>query len=764
MARPRETSPPHASNEKTSVALDSAAQDSGLKAGEIGEPGRPTIDPPDIWVDLGLGAGLILLVALLFGRAVGFDFVNLDDPTYITDNEHVGGGPTPENLLWGLTTLHHSNWHPLTWWSWQFDIAVWGQEPWGHHLTNVVLHAVNVLLVWRVVWILTGLRLGAFAIALIFAIHPLRWESVAWISERKGLLSALFALLAVERYDAYVRAPGWRRMGAVTLCLTLSLMSKGMAVSLPCVLLLLDWRPYRRWTSWQGTWRLVFEKWPMWVIVAVTCVLTVAAQKGGGAVRNLEEVTLTQRIVGAGWAYAVYVGQTLWPLDLCVFYPIQKSRPLWQPIVALATVGLLTLVAFLARRRWPAASVAWLCYLGMLIPVIGLVQVGEQAHADRYTYLPSIPLLVMLGTMLVATAGRSWSQRLQTGLLVAVAVPLFVVSFNQGGTWRNRRTMWQQATRVAPCGISYWHLGQLEMLDRRYAEAVAAFRESTRINPDSAEDRSALAAALDGLGHTDEAERVAREALELAKPDSVGVIARCRFILGKAAARRGEIEDAARDLDTSLANATDLVLRNDAAVQLLRLGPEGARLAIPHLRKLASEYPASPEFPGNIGNAFIEMSDWPSAAAEFAKAASLDPGRPQLRSRWITALLASGESDTARAELRILLAQDPNWPTTALQAADRMTLDPKSKHARIEEGYWLAGAIGVAFENPPAEALKVMAQGAAGLGRFDEAERLAETAIATAVRNGRPDLASAIQKQQQRYHAKERPTPLEVPQ
>lgn len=761
MARARETSKPPATDATTlEIPSPSAiAAEAGAGAGEIGQHPPRTIDAADPWVDFMLAAGLVLLIVLLFGRAVGFDFVNLDDTIYITGNRHVTDGPTPGNLRWAFTALYHANWHPLTWWSWQIDTGVWGKEPWGYHLTNLVLHAINALLVWRVVWLLTGRRIEAFVIALVFAIHPLRWESVAWISERKGLLSALFALLAVERYDAYYRSPGWKRMGVVAACLTLSLMSKAMAVSFPCVLLLLDWRPYRRWTSLRETARLVLEKWPLWIIVAISCVLTVAAQKEGGAVRNLEEVSLTQRVVGAAWAYAVYIGQTLWPSDLCVFYPIPASRPVWQPAIALTIIGVMTLLAFVMRRRWPAVAVGWLCYLGMLIPVIGLVQVGEQSHADRYTYLPGIPLLVAIGTCVVAAAGQRWSNRVQVGLVVAIAVPLLIVSSLQGGTWRNRRTLWLQATRAAPCNVNWWHFGQIELVERRYDEAIRAFQESSRLDPASAEDRASLAAALDGAGRLAEAEASAREAVAMAGPDKPELRAGCRFILGKGAIQRGAVEEAMGHFDAGLKDAKDVVLRNDLAVQLLRLGPEGAKRAIPALLSLVEELPQSPEFPGNLANAYTELGDWASAAAEFSRGVRLDPGDPRLRSRWITALVASGQKDVARIELRTLLGQDPNWPTGALRGANQMTLNPKASRSKLEEGYWLAETVGLAFETPPAEALQVMAQGAAGLGRFDEAEQLAKSAILAALRNGQSELAAAIQKQQERYRAKERPSP-----
>ncbi len=710
---------------------------------------------------------LVAVVALLFGRAVSFDFVNLDDPQYVSLNPHVTGGPTPENLRWAATTFDNSNWHPLTWWSWQLDTALWGTAPGGYHFTNILLHALNVLLVQRVLRQLTGRPTEAFLVALLFAIHPLRWESVAWISERKGLLSALGFLLAIDRYHAYVRAPGGGRMALVAGAAALSLMAKGMAVTLPCVLLVLDWRPYRRWSSPRAVLRLILEKWPLWSLTAIACGLTVAAQRAGGAVRDLEQIPFTRRLVGAGWAYLVYVGQTLWPSNLCVFYPIPAGWPTWLPVFALGMLGLLTAGAIAGRNRWPAVTAGWLCYLGMLVPVIGLVQVGDQAHADRYTYLPSIPLLVALGGIVMAATKRWTSPTPRVALVAAVALPLAIVSFLQGGAWRNTYTLWQQAVAAAPGNLSWWQLGAAEQQNRNFPAAVAAFREACRFAPDSAEDRIALAGALEAAGNGDEAEQAAREALALAAPEQRDVLAGGHLILGKGALRRGATEQGAKEFEEGLKTGADPALRSELAMRLLRSGE--ARSALPHLQALRDEFPESLESRGNLANAFVELGDWSSAAAEFEGAVRMMPRDPKLRSRWVTALLASGRVAEARLALGELLRLDPNWPTGALRGAAQMIASgsgPRSapgSESKRQEGYWLAGAVALACEGglvgpgsgSLAAALDVMAGGAAALGRFDEATRIAEQAAATARTAGDSELAAAIEGRLKRYRNRE---------
>ncbi|AMV16290.1 tetratricopeptide repeat protein [Planctomyces sp. SH-PL14] len=699
--------------------------------------------PAPWWTDYVLCALLALSIVLVFGQAAGFDFVNFDDHLYLDKHDHVRGGPTGENLLWGLTTLHLSNWHPLTWWSWQFDTLVWGYGPRGFHITNVLLHVLNTLLVYRLARQWTENRANAFLLALVFAVHPLRWESVGWISERKGLLSSLFALLAIDRYHAYVRSPGLARMAIVALCLTLSLMSKAMAVTLPFVLLLLDWYPYRRWKSASDLPRLIAEKWALWLLVIASCVVTYIAQKAGGSVRTLEEVPVAQRFANVGWAYMTYVVQTLWPANLCAYYPMGRPRPMEQYALAFALLLGLTVGAVLIRRRLPAVTAGWLIFLGTLVPVIGLVQVGVAAHADRYTYLPGIALLITLGTLVVKGMEHRLPQRGRRFLAAVVVVVLGIVSLRQGGTWADGRTLWTQAAAASPCESNSWQLGAFEMRARRYDAAAAAFEQACRHLPEAADLWAILATAYDNAQRGDEAEEAARHSLSLTKfvtPDSR---ARCELVLGKAAERRGARDEAAKRYIAGLDQAKEIDIAGELASRLVRVG--GAEQAIPYLQSLCLALPGSSEFRGNLANAYAELGNWAFAAAAFEDAVKLSPDDPKMRSRWVTALLASGNKERAREEALRVVELDPKWPNAALRAASQMTAQQVSR-SKLEEGYWLAGAVALVFEAPPAEALGAMANGAAGLGRLDEADALAKQAAETARANGQTDLADAIEE------------------
>ena len=704
-----------------------------------------------------------LAVLIVFGQSAWFDFVDFDDPLYLKGHDHVRGGPTGANLLWGLTTLHLANWHPLTWWSWQLDTLIWGYGPRGFHITNVLLHLLNTCLVYRVVrqWSAVasgtgrGDRIGAFLIALLFAIHPLRWESVGWISERKGLLSGLFALLALDRYHAFVRRPGAARMATVALCLALSLMSKSMAVTFPCVLLLLDWFPYRRWNQLSDLRKLVLEKWPLWLLVVGSCVVTFFAQNAGGAVRTLEQVPLAYRFTNAAWAYLTYVRQTIWPANLCLFYPYGRPRPVGQYVVVFAVLSGLTGGAILLRRRLPAVTAGWLCFLGMLVPVIGLVQVGVAAHADRYTYLPQIGLLIAIGSLLNWAADRLLTVRgcrLLAGSFVAV---LGVASVLQGRTWRDGRASWTQAALACPCEANWCELGNLEIKARRYEDAAKAFEEACRHFPPGADLWASLATAHRGAQRVREAEQAAHHSMSLetfATPDSR---ASCDLVLGEAAERRGDREEATLRYLRGLKQTGQYWIAADLGTNLVRVGE--AKQAIPLLEAHCRQFPDSAELRQSLAGAYMGEGQWPRAAETLEKAVELSPKEPKLRSQWVTALVASGQRDRARAEATALLRLDPKWPAGAIRAADRMTTQ-KSSRSILEEGYWLVSAVSLVSEPPPAELLGVMATGAEGMGRHDEALALAEQALAAARANGQTHLIEIISARRAEWRARSGPS------
>ncbi len=358
-----------------------------------------------------LGPLLLFATLLLYCRVAHYEFLIFDDKPYVTQNIHVNTGLSIANAVWAFTSFHEGNWHPITWLSHMADCQSFGLKPGPPHLVNVVMHAVNVLLLFWLLQRATGAVGRSFFVAALFAVHPLNVETVAWVAERKSLLSALFSLLTIAAYGLYARRPGWKKYMVVVATFALALMSKPMAVSLPVVLLLLDYWPLQRYEDLplRPKWmRLSMEKLPLLLMSAASSVVTMIAQRSGGAVAEASALPLSVRMGNAVVSYVAYIGKTVWPSRLSVFYPHPERPWPWSDIIA-ATVILIAITAaalYLHRARYLAMG--WCLFVITLIPVIGIVQVGRQAMADRYTYVPCIGLFIIiawgLGDVLSATA------------------------------------------------------------------------------------------------------------------------------------------------------------------------------------------------------------------------------------------------------------------------------------------------------------------------------------------------------------------------
>ena len=368
-----------------------------------------------------IAAGLLVATLLIFARAIGNGFVNYDDPDYVTANAQVQGGITVAGIRWALTSGVASNWHPLTWMSHQLDVTLFGLDPRGHHATSVLWHALNAALAFLALRRLTGSVWRSAFCAALFAWHPLRVESVAWVSERKDVLSGFFFFAVLWLYAGYVRRrrdglPWLAAYVATLAAFALGLMAKPMLVTLPCLLLLLDFWPLRRVELARGagsTWaRLVLEKLPFFVFVIASAAVTYHVQKAGGSVTA--QLSLGDRLGNAVIAVVRYLGTFLLPVDLAVLYPHPGSWPARKVVAALLVVGGLTAAAVWQLRRRPWIAVGWFWFLGTLVPVIGLVQVGLQSMADRYTYLTIIGVQVAAGWSL-ATAATAASRRISGG-------------------------------------------------------------------------------------------------------------------------------------------------------------------------------------------------------------------------------------------------------------------------------------------------------------------------------------------------------------
>src|SRR5437763_1048607 len=406
---------------------------------------------------LGVCFFLVVITWLVFGQTVRYDFVNYDDNEYVYANPAITSGLTPQGITYAFSGRHGRNWHPLTTLSHMLDCQLWGVRADGHHFTNVVFHTIAVVLLFLVLKQMTGATWRSAFVAALFAIHPLRVESVVWISERKDVLSAVFFMLILGAYVRYARLPTVGRYLTMSILFALGLMSKSMLVTLPFLLFLLDYWPLGRFAGGLSSKRLILEKIPLLILSAAAGVATLLVQRSSLAI--VEQLPLVSRIGNGLVSCVIYMKQMIWPARLAVFYPHPGDQlPVWEIGLATVLLGIVSAGGIALRHKRPYLVTGWFWYLIMLLPVIGLVQVGSQAHADRYTYLPQIGLYVLLAWGITdALASRPAPERirragLQRRILAATAsVAIIALAWSahiQASYWRNGESLWGHALAV----------------------------------------------------------------------------------------------------------------------------------------------------------------------------------------------------------------------------------------------------------------------------------------------------------------------------
>ena len=431
---------------------------------------------------------LALATLLVYLPAGTHPFVNYDDDDYITNNPPVKQGLTWAGLRWALTTWHASNWHPVTWLSHMADCSLFGLNAGAHHFVSVLLHAANAALLFLLLFRLTAALWPCAFIAALFAWHPLHVESVAWVAERKDVLSTFFALLSLLSYTRYAKESCRRSFWFAVLFLALGLMAKPMLVTLPFILLLLDHWPLRR-TGSESPAALLREKTPFFLLAAAACVVTFLAQHQGAAVATLEKVSLAYRLENLPVAYAGYLSKIFWPANLSVLYPLPKTISGLSIAAALAVLILISAGAWRARKGSPYGIIGWLWFLGMLVPVIGLVQVGDQALADRYTYFSATGIFLAVTFGAVALARRFY---VPGALLTVVAAGLLAaclaLTAHQLRYWRNAETLFRHAIAVTGENeTAQLNLGAALESKGDWKDALIHYREALRLNTKSYE-------------------------------------------------------------------------------------------------------------------------------------------------------------------------------------------------------------------------------------------------------------------------------------
>jgi tetratricopeptide (TPR) repeat protein len=607
------------------------------------------------WKVAGVCASLAILVFIVFGQTVGHGFLNYDDHDYVYQNPVILRGLSFENIGWAFTHVHSANWHPLTTILHMLDCQMYGLWAGGHHLTNVLLHAACAVCLFLLLLQMTGAIWRSAFVAALFAIHPLRVESVAWVSELKDVLSGLFFMLTLAAYTRYARRPrSVGRYAAVALCLALGLMSKPMLVTIPFVLLLIDYWPLARFQKASQLPALLREKAPLFALSVLSCVATVFAQQG--AIRPVAEVPFSVRVGNALVAYVIYIGKLIYPVHLAVLYPLLRNGwPAWRAMLAFLLLAGLTAGACSLRRRRPFLLVGWLWYVGMLVPVIGFLQVGDQAYADRYTYLPQIGLC-LAGTWVAADwAGDRRSRRITLGCAgFFILCALLAAAYRQTTLWRDPETLWTHTIACTQDNFTaHGDLGDALLQQGKTAEAIAEFRAAIHINPSYSAAHYNLGVALLGLGRTEEAIAEFRTAIQI-NP----AYAKAHNNLGIALLRQGKSAEAMDEYAAAL--------KADPAEADAHYNLANAFLDQGRTQEAVAEYgeslrlnPAYPDAQNNLGTALVQQGRTEEGIARYRESLRLNPAYVNAHINLGNVLLHSGRTSEAVAEFRAVLKLDP---------------------------------------------------------------------------------------------------------
>ncbi len=633
-------------------------------------------------VKIGFCIFLAAIVWVVFGQTRNFEFVNFDDDKYVADNSSVTGGVTTKDVASAFGTSAMDNWVPLTTISHIMDYQFYGLKAGGHHLTNVLLHMAAAILLFLFLQEMTGAIWQSAFVAAVFAVHPLRAESVAWISERKDALCGLFFMLTLWAYGRYARSLSKMVWYLMTLFFAAcALMSKPAAVTLPFVLLLLDYWPLRR---FNGTtiWRLAAEKIPFLVLSVASCLATILMQKHVIAASEIVAVPL--RVENAIVSYVVYAWQLFCPMRLSVFYryPIE-GLPFVKVAGAFLLLAVISLAVFYWRQKRPYLFVGWLWYLIMLVPVIGLMQVGSQAHADRYTYLPEIGLCVSLTWLVADFCSRlPLGRAALIGLAAVVLTMLTVGGYRQTSYWRNSGMLWAHALDCDPGNVrAHYNLGSYLYQNKQWDGAITHFGDAIEIAPEFSDAHNNLGMALSAKGDVDDAVVQYNEAIKL---DTNYAIA--HYNLGSAMLKKGQTDEAIAEFQTALmidpAHAEQLnnaqlalpdvtaqsaqrmktdyaMFHNALGLALSQKGQDNAALA--QYQEALKLNPHYAEASYNLANALLKAGQTDEAMAQFQNAFKLDPGNAKAHNNLGTALRKMGRTDEAIAQYREALEIDPTY-------------------------------------------------------------------------------------------------------
>ena len=615
---------------------------------------------------MGICVALAALTLAVFGQTLRHGFINFDDNRYVYENPVVAAGLTQKGIASAFAQGSAENWDPLTTLSHMADCQIFGLNAGGHHLTNVALHTASVLLLFLALRRMTGALWRSALAAAVFAVHPLHVESVAWVSERKDVLSGLFFMLTLWAYARYARRPfspgGYLLVAGF---LALGLMSKAMLVTTPFVLLLLDYWPLKRIGSDSQPAgaklpkRVILEKLPLLAMSAASCAAAVWAQ--GKVIRPLDEIPFSLRLSNAAASYVIYLRQAIWPAGLATYYPFPShGLPMEEVLAATLLVGAVSATALVLWRRRPYLLAGWLWYLGMLVPVIGLVQVAQQSHADRYTYLPQIGLTVAV-IWLAADLCAGWRRSALAAIAAVVLAALSADGYFQTGYWRDSETLWQHTlacTRENPLACN--NLGNAFLNQGRVDDAIVNYQKAVEIEPGGAMFHDGFGNALLQKGQVDEAIVQFQKAIEI-EPDK----AVHHENLGDALLQKGQVDEAIVQFQKAIEIKPDKAAFHNSAAFHNNLGnaliQKGAvDEAMVHYRNAVEIEPANAAFHYNLANALIRKGRLDEAIQHYQRTVEIEPASANARNNLGNALLQQGRVDEAIVQFQKAVEIEPD--------------------------------------------------------------------------------------------------------
>ena len=716
------------------------------------------------WMRIGICVFLVALTWLVFGQTLRHGFINYDDPVYVYENPVVTSGLTLHGIGWAFSHSHSGNWHPLTSISHMLDCQFYGLKAGGHHFTNVLLHTIAVLLLFVLLLQMTGALWRSAFVAAVFAIHPLRVESVAWIAERKDVLSGVLFMLTLIAYLRYARRPSLGRYATMLVFFGCGLMAKPMLVTIPFVLLLLDYWPLGRLAQSPPSHsktkaanprkdsprirQLIFEKIPLLALSAGSCIATLLVQRQ--AIGSVKHFPLGLRAGNALVTCMTYIWQMIWPAGLAPFYPYPGSRMLfWEVIFASAALVVITVAAVALRKTRPYLMTGWFWYLGMLVPVIGVIQVGLQGHADRYTYLPQIGLYIVIAWAMVDLV-RSWRYRRQ---ILGVAAALVIAAltwqtWNQTSYWHESESLWRHTLAVnSEADVPHGTLADTLFSQGRVEEAIPHFQAVLQFGHESPENQSHLGVALLKGGRTEEAIRHLRRVLEMDPAYIEG-----HYNLGTALLQNGELNEAIDHFQWELQIEPELA---DAHFNLGNAFLKQGRVdeAIGEYKKGLELQPRNLAACLNLSSALLREGQWDEAVASSEKALEIQPANSDAHNNLAVAMAKKGRTREAIFHWQKALEIQPDKVGSQVSLARVLATSPDDS---IRDGVRAVNlaeqALKLSGGRSPA-ILQTLAAAYAETGQFARAVETARRALELTTVQGNTPLAEALQKEIALYQA-----------